>query len=209
VLTVLVADGNPLLRLGIRALLETDAEMAIVGEATDSAQAIALTRRHHPDVVLLDAAIPGVGSVATTAFIASLTRVVLLAPSVEPRIVIEAVAAGARGFLVHGQFDSSRLTEVIRGIADGMSYLSPPAAAALVDRCYQRRRAGSGTGSLTKREHEIMELIAGGLSNRDIAERLVIAEKTVKNHVHNIYQRLGAGGREQSVALWRSLVRNG
>jgi DNA-binding NarL/FixJ family response regulator len=208
VLTVLVADGNPLLRLGIRALLEADPEMSIVGEAPDGAQTIALTRRHNPDVVLLDAAIPGIGSVATTAQIAALTRVVLLAPSVEPSIVIEAVAAGARGFLVHGQFDQWQLADVIRGIAEGMSYLSPPAAAALVDRCHQPRRVASGSANLTRREHEIMELIAGGLSNRDIAQRLVISEKTVKNHVHNIYQRLGAGGREHSVALWRSLVRN-
>lgn len=181
--------------------------MTVVGEASNGAETAESARRLLPNVVLVDAAIRGPGAVATTAEIERITRVVILATTVDPAAVIDAVTAGARGYLVHGQFDQWKLSEVIRGIADGMSYLSPPAAAALVDRCHQPRRGSSRALSLTRREHEIMELIAGGLSNRDIAQRLVIAEKTVKNHVHNIYQRLNADGRAHSVALWRDLVR--
>ncbi len=183
--------------------------MTVVGEAAEGAQAIALARLHAPDVVLMDVHLPGLDGVAVAAQISQTTRVVMLTSVVEPTTVVNAVAAGARGYLVHGQFDQWKLAEVIRGIADGLSYLSPPAAAALVDQWQQDRYPAlrpEGSTTLTQREHEVMELIAGGLSNREIARRLVISEKTVKNHVHHIYQRLNAESRNHSVALWRGLA---
>jgi DNA-binding NarL/FixJ family response regulator len=204
---VLVADGNPVLRLGLRMLLDPVPGIEVAGEAGDGPEAIALTAAQAPDVVLLDVRLPVVDGVTAAARIGRSTGVVMLTSVDEPATVLRAVAAGARGYLVHGQFDQRHLAEVVRGTAAGRSFLSPTAAAALIDQVYLGGPAAVELpAALTPREHEVMALIAEGLSNREIAGRLVISGKTVKNHVHHIYKRLNADSREHCVTVWRALA---
>ncbi len=124
--------------------------------------------------------------------------------------VVAAIRAGASGYLVHGQFDADELATRIRQLAAGETVLSPAIVGTVFDAL--RKTPGSpdeadGPASLTEREREIMNLISQGLTNRDIAERFVLSEKTVKNHVNRIYSKLGASNRAQATALWLGTAR--
>ncbi|MFL6055103.1 MAG: LuxR C-terminal-related transcriptional regulator, partial [Actinoallomurus sp.] len=125
----------------------------------------------------------------------------------EPSVLSSAVAAGAHSCVLHGHFAPRDLAEVVVATACGQSHLSAPVVSGLVawlhgNDSMSRRPAEAG---LTSREIEVMSLITGGLSNRGIADRLFISEKTVKNHVHSIYKRLGVEGREHAIRCWRDL----
>ena len=202
VVTVLVVDENAVQRFGVTAMLTSAARIQVVGEARSVAEVAARGWGCPPDVLLL-------GLHSTLPDLSTL----LPRPNVlgqrgrRPGHRGAAVAAGARGYLVHGHFEQEQLVDAVIGTAAGHAYLSPPAAAALVDLVHAQAEppAGPAASGLTPRECEVMELIAAGLTNHEIADRLVISRKTAKNHVHHVYKRLNVDSRVAAVTAWRAI----
>jgi len=207
---VMIVDDNPVIRRGVAALLEEADDIRLVGEAGDGREAIRLAGEANPDVVLLDVRMPVMDGVEAAGPLAERARVMMLTYTEDQEQVVAAIRAGAAGYLVHGQFGADELAARVRQLAAGETVLSP----AIVGTVFEalRRTPGSpdeadGPASLTEREREIMNLISQGLTNRDIAERFVLSEKTVKNHVNRIYSKLGATNRAQATALWLGTAR--
>ncbi|MBV8946512.1 MAG: response regulator transcription factor [Solirubrobacterales bacterium] len=202
---VLVVDDNPVIRRGIAALLDEADDVKVVGEAGDGREAIRVAGESRPDVVLLDVRMPVMDGIEAARPLSEQARVMMLTYTDEQERVLAAIRAGASGYLVHGQFDADDLVARIRELAGGDTVLSPAVIGTVFEAL--RRTPGSpdeadGPASLTAREREIMNLIAQGLTNGEIAARFVLSEKTVKNHVNRIYSKLGAGNRAQATALW-------
>jgi DNA-binding NarL/FixJ family response regulator len=202
---VVIADDNAIVRKGIVAVLEAaDEQIVVVGEASDGREAVAMTREHRPDVVLLDLQMPVLDGVQAAAALSPDFRVVMLTYSDDEARVTAAIRAGACGYLVHGRFEPAELADGVRRAAAGETVLSP-AIAPTVFAALRRGPDGDSHGDpldLTAREREVMTLVSEGLSNREIAGRLVVSEKTVKNHVHNCYRKLGVTRRGQAIAHW-------
>jgi DNA-binding NarL/FixJ family response regulator len=210
VIRVLIVDDNPVIRRGIAALLGDADDVSVVGEAGDGQEAVRVASQSRPDVVLLDVRMPVMDGVAAAEPLAAIARVMMLTYTEDEHQVVAAIRAGASGYLVHGQFDADELVTRIRQLAAGETVLSPAVIGTVFEAL--RRTPGSpdesdGPASLTAREREIMNLIAQGLTNGQIAERFVLSEKTVKNHVNRIYAKLGASNRAQATALWLGTAR--
>ena len=202
---VLIVDDNAVIRRGVAALLAETSDIDVVGEASDGREAIRLATDVRPDVVLLDVRMPVMDGIAASGPLAEHARVMMLTYTEEEDQVVAAIRAGASGYLVHGQFEADELVARIRQLAAGETVLSPAVVGTVFEAL--RRTPGApddpfGPASLTAREREIMNLIAQGLTNGQIAERFVLSEKTVKNHVNRIYGKLGAANRAQATALW-------
>jgi DNA-binding NarL/FixJ family response regulator len=200
---VVIADDKQIVRFGVRTALAAE-RIEIVAEAANGRDAIEQVRVHRPDVLLLELQLPLLDGAAAIREAAGLTRVLMLTGVHDQAAVLHALAAGARGYLVHGEFLPADLAAAVIEVASGRSILSPHAATALVNRLQKPGEVPArlpATG-LTRRESEIMALIAEGLSNRQIAERLVISEKTVKNHIVSIYRRFGVASRGQAISSW-------
>ena len=202
---VIIADGNPLLRTGLRTALGQAPGIEVVAEAGTGDDAVALVREQRPDVLLLDSRMPLPAGSATIRHISPLTRVVMLTCLDDAPLVIGAVAAGASGCVLRGgEFEPS---ELIRVVLEAARQRPAPALDGELRPARLPRTGPSWAEShplgLRPRELEIMGLIADGLSNRQIAARLVITEKTVKNHICSIYQRFGVSERSQAVSRWR------
>ena len=201
---VLIADDHPMVRQGLRVFLELEPDLEVVGEASDGAEAAALTAQLLPDVVLLDLVMPGVDGLAALEMLAEqglAERALVVTSFGEYRSALPALRAGARGY-ISKDVDPAALATAVRAVAAGHVLLGPQVSAALV------AQAGTGAGpvgrpgsQLTAREREVLELIAAGRSNREIARTLALAEKTVKTHVSNILMKLGVADRTQA-ALW-------
>jgi DNA-binding NarL/FixJ family response regulator len=207
---VMIVDDNAVIRRGVAALLEGEPDIAVVGEAGDGREAIRLAGEHRPDVVLLDVRMPVMDGIAAAGPLAEKARVMMLTYSDEEEQVTGAIRAGASGYLVHGQFEADELVARIRQLAAGDTVLSPAVVGTVFEAL--RRTPGSqdeasGPASLTPREREIMNLIAQGLTNGQIAERFVLSEKTVKNHVNRIYSKLEVSNRAQAAAMWLGTAR--
>jgi DNA-binding NarL/FixJ family response regulator len=202
----IVADSNPVFRLGLRAALGQAAGIKIAAEADNGKDAVALVRRYHPDVLLLDIRMPLPDGLATIRHLSQLTQVVMLTSGDDAHLVMEAAEAGASGCVLRGELEQSALIQVVMDAAQQRPIPARPAPADAAGpfRANPGRPAPSPM-DLRPREREIMGLIADGLSNRQIAARLVITEKTVKNHICSIYQRFGVAERSQAVSLWREL----
>jgi DNA-binding NarL/FixJ family response regulator/two-component sensor histidine kinase len=201
---VIIADSNPVLRTGLRTALGQTAGIEVVAEADTGEETVALVHQHQPDVLLLDSRMPLPAGSATLRRISPLSRVVMLTCLDDAPLVMGAVAAGASGCVLRGgEFEPS---ELIRVVLDAARQRPSPAANSEHSPA-GLPRAGLGRVShplgLRPREVEIMGLIAQGLSNRQIAARLVITEKTVKNHICSIYQRFGVSERSQAVSRWQ------
>jgi DNA-binding NarL/FixJ family response regulator len=203
---VLVCDDNAVVRGGLRALLDVVDDIDVVGEAGTGREAIDEWARLRPDVVLLDVRMPVMDGVSAATELAPQVPVLMLTYSDEPEIITAAIRAGARGYLVHGEFTPDELARAIRDVAGGGSVVSSRATTVLFDalRSAPARRPRD-TFDLTEREREVMELIVAGHANRDIAETLVVSYKTVKNHVNRIFAKLGVGSRTEAVATWLGL----
>lgn len=204
---VLLVDDNAIVRRGIASLLGESGGIEVVGEASDGREAIARAGELRPDVVLLDVRMPVMDGVAAAGPLSERAKVLMLSYAEDEDIVTGAIRNGASGYLVHGRFDPEELEARITAIARGEMVLSPSVTPAVFDAL--RRAPGiandaseTGIGSLTAREREVLNLLARGLSNRDIAEELVITHKTVKNHLSRIYEKIGAGSRAEAIALW-------
>jgi DNA-binding NarL/FixJ family response regulator len=207
---VMIVDDNAVIRRGVAALLEEADDIRLVGEAGDGREAIRVAGETKPDVVLLDVRMPVMDGVDAAGPLAEHARVMMLTYTDDQERVVAAIRAGAAGYLVHGQFGAEELADRVRQLAAGETVLSPAIVGTVFDAL--RRTPGSpdeadGPASLTEREREIMNLISQGLTNRDIAERFVLSEKTVKNHVNRIYSKLGATNRAQATALWLGTAR--
>ena len=204
---VLIADDHPVVRQGLRAFLELQPDITVAGEAGDGEQAARLAAELEPDVVLLDLVMPGTDGVTALDMMARarVTAKVLVVTSFgETRTVVPAIRAGARGY-VSKEVEPSALAAAIRAVAAGHVLLGPEIAAELL-RPAPADAAPNAEPQLTAREREVLELIARGRSNREIARALTVSEKTVKTHVSNILMKLGVADRTQA-ALWA--VRHG
>ncbi|HET7489137.1 MAG TPA: response regulator transcription factor [Acidimicrobiales bacterium] len=203
--SVLIVDDSGVIRHGLRALLGATALLRVVGEASNGQQALALARELRPDVVLLDVKLgPPPDGVEVARELSGSARVLMLTFSDEPATIREALAAGAAGYLVHGHFDAADLAASVLGAARGTAVFSPQVVAELRSSLAAApaplaRQSGHG---LTDRELEIMDLIAAGLTNTEIAARSYLAVKTVRNHVNHIFAKLHVTTRAEAVSLW-------
>ncbi|TWP35950.1 response regulator [Leekyejoonella antrihumi] len=205
-LRVVVVDDNEIIRVGLRSMLETDPTIRVVGEAGDGRTAVAVVKRETPDVALVDVRMPVADGVSVASEVHDLTKVLMLTYSDSPDIVRSALAAGARGYLVHGAFTPQELTAAIRSVAQGGSVLSSQAIEAVQSALTAAPAVPDPSRhdihGLSRREREIMDLIAQGHTNGEISGGLFLAEKTVKNHVNHIFAKLGVTSRSAAVALW-------
>jgi DNA-binding NarL/FixJ family response regulator len=200
-ITVAVADDNPVVRMGIRSLLATTDDIRVVGEAGDGSSAVALAKAKRPDVMLLDVRMPRQDGVSAATEVAKVSAVLMLTYSESPEVISAAVQAGARGYLVHGHFTENELLSAVRMAAHGLGTFSAQAVAALSSPG-PSKAALAARYALSEREADVMELIAKGSTNSEIARVLFISEKTVKNHINRIFTKLGASNRGHAVSLW-------
>jgi DNA-binding NarL/FixJ family response regulator len=212
---VLVADDQPLVRSGFRMVLEDRSDLELVGEAGDGAEAVSLAGQVDPDVILMDIRMPGVDGVeATRRLVAAGTRarVLVLTTFDLDEYVYAAIRAGASGFLLK-DVEPAELVDAIRVVAAGNSLFGPAATERLVARFAQEPdpAATRNLDGLTDREREILRLMAFGLSNAELAQRLHLSETTVKTHVSSVLRKLRVRDRVQAViaAYEAGLVRPG
>jgi len=205
VIRVLIVDDQVLVRTGFRLILSAEADIEVVGEAGDGGEAITLARSLAPDVVLMDVRMPEVDGIeATEAIVREPTspRVLVLTTFDLDDVVYDALRAGASGFLLKDA-PEDRLLTAIRVVADGGSLFAPSVTRRLIEE-FSRRAAPAAPPTLdelTPRELEVLRLVAGGLSNGEIAARLVVSEHTVKTHVAHILQKLDLRDRTQAVVI--------
>ena len=189
-ISVLIVDDHPVVRQGLRALLEVQEDMTVAGEAGDGPAAISLAESLRPDIVLLDLKLPGMDGVAVLRPLrAAGLRVLVLTSATDPSAAAAAVRAGAAG-VVYKDIDPAALVRAIRSVHDGNVLLAPEAVGSLI--------RGSRADTLTAREREVLAGIADGKSNREIARLLRVSEKTVKAHVSAVLAKLGVQDRTQA-----------
>lgn len=201
---VCVVDDSMVMRRGIRALLETDESVDIVGEAGDGNEALAVVADTSPDVVLLDVRMPTRDGLSVVHEISQQARVLMLTFSDEQDVIRGALEEGAIGYLVHGTFDADQLAAMVRSAAEGTGSLSGPALQALLAGPPQAQASGGDTYDLSDRQIEVMDLVAAGKPNRVIARALFLSEKTVKNHINQIFAKLGVSTRAEAIVVWLS-----
>jgi DNA-binding NarL/FixJ family response regulator len=197
-ISVLIVDDHPVVRQGLRALLDVQDDIVVAGEAGDGPAALSLATTLRPDIVLLDLKMPGMDGFAMLEPLrAAGLRVLVLTSATEPSAAAQAVRAGAAGVL-YKDIDPDALVRAIRSVRDGNVLLAPEALGSLV--------RGSRVDTLTPREREVLAAIAEGRSNREIARSLRVSEKTVKAHVSSVLAKLGVQDRTQAAVY---AVRNG
>lgn len=208
-LRVLLVDDQDLVRLGLRTLLDAEDGFEVAGEAADGLTALEVAAATVPDVVLMDIRMPGVDGIEATRRLAArpelaATRVIVLTTFERDEYVFEALRAGASGFLLKDT-PPARLLEAIRTVADGGSLLAPSVTRTLIAEFVAEERRPTAPhphlGELTAREREVVGLVAEGLSNQEIAERLVLSPATARTHVSRAMVKLGARDRAQLVVF--------
>jgi DNA-binding NarL/FixJ family response regulator len=235
-LRVVVADDNPVVRAGLTVLLTGREDIAVVAEAADGHEACAAADHHRPDVVLLDVRMPGMDGLTALPYLAAVAPVLMLTYSGESETVREALRRGAGGYLVHGEFTADQLITAVRDVTDGRPHVTPTATQALLTHLRESPNATAHANTpstsaplttfpeplsrmqplvgqsspgwrLSAREAEIMDLIASGLNNQQIAATCFISEKTVKNHINRIFAKLHSTNRAQATAKWLGTAR--
>lgn len=199
---VVIVDDHELVRAGLKGTVETERDLQVVGEAADGGEALALCRREHPDVVLMDVRMPGMnGLEATRAIKSELPRTAVLVVTMQenPDYLYEALKAGASGYLLK---DASRteLVRAVRSVLSGEPLLSPQLTAHLLRQLASetQTRTSPSTEQLTPRELDVLRLVARGLTNREIATELGLSPATIKVHVQHIIAKLGVSDRTQA-----------
>ena len=197
---VLIADDHAIVRKGIRALLATEADIEVVGEAADGKEAVEKAERLHPDVILMDLVMPGMDGIEATRRITTRQpeiRILVLTSFAEDEKVFPALKAGALGYLLKDA-GPEELVRAIRQVYCGESSLHPAIARKVLQELSRPSEQPPTPEPLTERELEVLRLIAKGKSNREIAEELVISEATVRTHVSNILGKLQLASRTQA-----------
>ena len=205
---VVVADDQALVRAGLRMILQAQPDIEVVGEAEDGAQAVAITREHDPDVVLMDIRMPGVDGLEATQRLLHDSpprpNILMLTTFDTDEYVYRALRAGASGFLLKTA-PPARLIEAVRTIAAGEALLAPTVTRRLIESFVRRPPPGSATppqlDALTEREVQVLTLAARGMPNLQIAQSLFLSEATVKSHINRIFAKLGIRDRVQAVVL--------
>lgn len=201
---VLVCDDNAVVREGLAAVLDAEEDITVLAQAANGQQAIDEARRTRPDVAVLDVRMPGTDGITAAAALAPGCRVLMLTFDDDEETVATALRAGATGFLVHGQQAAEHLGEAVRRVHRGEAVLGA-AATTVVMSALRAAPASDDLArrfDLTRREAEVIALLAKGLANGEIAQSLFVTRKTVKNHLHNAYAKLGVGSRAEAIALW-------
>ncbi|MBY5868496.1 response regulator [Rhizobium leguminosarum] len=197
-ITIAIVDDHPLFREGVTRTLSEIEDFVVVGEGASADDAVALGASHMPDVLLLDVSMPGGGIEAISEIVVRnpQTKVLMLTASEDVDALIAALRRGAAGYVVKG-VGSRGLAEAIRTVVAGSRYISPTMRAkaekSLLDR----------PAPMTRRETEVIELVAEGLTNKHIARRLDLQEKTIKHHMTEILSKLGASNRTEAAIRWR------
>jgi DNA-binding NarL/FixJ family response regulator len=205
---VLIADDQALVRAGLRMILESQADIEVVAEVADGEEALAATKVHHPDLVLMDVRMPKVNGLEALRRMAGLggpaPKVLILTTFDLDEYVFEALRDGASGFLLKDA-RPAQLIAAVRGVMDGDALLAPSVTRRLIERFMQPGRLPAATpsllGRLTPRETEVLKLVARGLKNSEIAETLFLSESTVKTHVARLLSKLELRDRAQAVVL--------
>jgi DNA-binding NarL/FixJ family response regulator len=226
---VTIIDDNFVMRAGLRSALMLEPDFEIIGEGQNGLEAVRLATELQPDLMLMDFRMPLLDGIRATERIMAANpaiRILITTWSEEPQTLVGAILAGAKGYLVHGRFTLPELTNAIRSVYEGGALITPSLAPVLLE--LVKNKAGSGyefepdleSGStehnsanstlkatqealLTRREREILELVQFGKSNREIADILVIEEKTVKNHINNLYSKLHLKNRQDAMSYNR------
>jgi DNA-binding NarL/FixJ family response regulator len=199
---VVIADDHSLVRQGLRRYLEMAGDIEIVGEAATGTEVIAEVERVQPDIVLLDVRMPDMNGLEAAAAISSRfpdIGIVMLTAYDDRQLVVDAVKAGARGYVLKAR-EAEHLTQTVRLVAAGNLVIDPNLVVVLADELSSARERDRRAETLTGREIEIIQLLAFGHTNRDIAGKLFISPDTVKTHLEHIYQKLGATDRTAAVA---------
>ncbi len=203
---IVLADDHPLFRAGVAYTLAAEADMDVVGQGSSAEEAIRLAQDLLPDLILLDINMPGSGLQAarTITVTCPVTRIIMLTVSEEEEDLLAALKAGARGYILKG-VPAREMVRIVRAVCTGESYVTPTLAASLL-----REMTGAAPGArpptdplndLTVREHEILEGVANGLSNKEIGLSLHLSEKTVKHYMTNILQKLQVRNRVEAALL--------
>jgi DNA-binding NarL/FixJ family response regulator len=202
---VLIADDDHLMRAGLVELLTADPGIAVIGQAATGREAVEQARRHAPDVVLMDVRMPDLDGIAATAQLARAapaSRVLMLTTFEQDDYIFGALRAGASGFLLK-RTRPEELIAAVHTLAAGEALLSPSVTRRVIDRMAQQPTPDlTGTAALeqlTRREREVLDLLARGLSNREIAAALVVEESTIRTHVKRVLAKLGLRDRVQAV----------
>ena len=210
---VIIADDHTLVRQGIRQYLETEPDIEVVGEASNGHEVQALQEKGEvrPDVALVDLRMPGRAGVDTARAVRERfpeVEVVMLSAYDERQFVVEAVRAGARGYVLKTR-DAADLIQTVRLVAGGNLVIDPQLVVAQADELTQVKERNRKAQTLTARELEVLQLLAFGRSNKDIAELLDLSPDTVKTHLTHIFEKLGASDRTAAVAeaLRRHLIK--
>jgi DNA-binding NarL/FixJ family response regulator len=201
-LRVVIADDQPMMRAGFKAVLESTGDIEVVGEASNGAEAVEVATEHAPDVVLMDIRMPVMDGIEATRRLPRQKVLILTTFGVDDYI-IAALRAGASGFLLKDA-PTAKVVEAVRAVAAGDAVLSPAVTRQLLDQVGRRLPAAvsqepEGLAQLTEREREVLRMLAAGLTNAEIAGVLVVSEATVKSHVSNLLGKLGLRDRVQAV----------
>ncbi len=204
-ITILLADDEMLVRTGLRMILDAEDDLEVIGEVGDGLAAVRAAERQQPDVIMMDIRMPGLDGLEATRRIAgggpSSAGILVLTTYDTDEYVFEALRAGAAGFLLK-HTSPELLVQAVRAIANGDGLIAPSLTRRLINEFARTRPAISAPAELawlTPREREVLDLIAGGLSNAEITERLVLSEATVKTHVSRVLAKLGLRDRVQAV----------
>ncbi len=218
---IAIIDDNFVMRSGLRSALELEADMEIVGEGENGLDAVRIAEELQPDLLIMDFRMPRLDGIAATRRIIESqpnARIVITTWNDEPQTLVEAILAGAKGYLIHGHFTLPELVSAVRAVRAGGALISPSLAPVLLELVKKKAasavseaqgdletRSGSadhfGENLLTRRERDILEMVQQGKTNREIADTLSIEEKTVKNHINNIYSKMHLRNRYEAIAL--------
>ncbi|MCS0673416.1 response regulator transcription factor [Cytobacillus firmus] len=217
---IVIIDDHQLFREGVKRILDFEKSFNVVAEGDDGSEAMGLVEEYDPDVIIMDINMPNTNGVEATRQLINKypeSKVIILSIHDDENYVTHALKTGASGYLLK-EMDADALVEAVKVVADGGSYLHPKVTHNLVNEYRRLSAEGTGTTSysqveirrplhlLTRRECEVLQLLADGKSNRGIGEALYISEKTVKNHVSNILQKMNVNDRTQAVVV---AIKNG
>ena len=199
---ILIADDHPIVRQGLATVLDQEADLKVVGQASNGVEAISEATRLHPDVILMDLQMPEMDGVEAIQQIKQEdpdVGIIILTTYDTDENIFRGVEAGARAYLLKDS-PPQEVLKAIRAVRQGESLIQPSVASRLLDRFTQLSRASATEGGLSSREIEVLQLTAKGIVNKEIAAQLLIGESTVKTHLIHIFNKLGVKGRVEAVA---------